>query len=309
MSPREKGSMTTPTAWLEKLKKLRVDRATGDPAPHKPLLVLVLLQTFEQGLPSSDLLLLTPELAFRFSTFWTVVAHRRKQAPDVRLPFHHLQSDGVWTSLDDKGEPAAGPRDTRAARLAPAFLAVASDPDWRDRARRLLISHYFRPTEQLALGSMLGLDLPAVGEEETTREASESAREKGRQARFRLSVVAAYNYTCALTGYRLTTISGAAIVDAAHIHQFAHSRNNDADNGLALCKNAHWLFDNGLWTVAADHTVIVAISEFSEDNPDQKSLKDYHGVRLRLPGDSRLWPSPAHLNWHRQHRFRGRLNA
>jgi putative restriction endonuclease len=301
--------MTTPAAWLEKLKKLKVDRATGDPAPHKPLLLLVVLETFEQGPRMSDLLPLTPELAFRFSNFWAVVAHRRKQPPDVRMPFHHLQSDGAWASLDEKGGPAAGPRQTRSARLAPAFLAAASEPEWRDRARRLLISHYFRPAEQLALGSMLGLDLPAVEEEEATAEASEAAREKGLAARFRLSVVAAYNYTCALTGYRLTTISGAAIVDAAHIHQFAHSRNNDADNGLALCKNAHWLFDNGLWTVAADYTVLVALSDFSEDSPDQKSLKDYHGQRLRLPGDSRLWPNPTHLSWHRHHRFRGRPNA
>jgi putative restriction endonuclease len=39
--------------------------------------------------------------------------------------------------------------------------------------------------------------------------------------------VAAYNYTCALTRYRLTTIAGGSIVDAAHIHQFSDSRNND----------------------------------------------------------------------------------
>jgi putative restriction endonuclease len=67
-----------------------------------------------------------------------------------------------------------------------------------------------------------------------------------REARFRRNVVAAYNYTCALTGYRLTTISAGCIVDAAHIHQFASSRNNDPRNGLALWKNAHWFFDTGL---------------------------------------------------------------
>jgi putative restriction endonuclease len=76
---------------------------------------------------------------------------------------------------------------------------------------------------------------------------------QGREARFRLNIVAAYNYTCALTRYRLTTIAGGSIVDAAHIHQFSDSRNNDPRNGLALCKNAHWLFDNGLWTLT-DHT-------------------------------------------------------
>src|SRR6266540_2520352 len=32
--------------------------------------------------------------------------------------------------------------------------------------------------------------------------------------------------------------------------KFADSRNNDPCNGIALCKNAHWLFDQGLWTIS-----------------------------------------------------------
>ena len=54
-----------------------------------------------------------------------------------------------------------------------------------------------------------------------------------REARFRIAIVAAYNYTCALTGYRLTTITAGSIVDAAHIHQFANSQNNDPQNDHA----------------------------------------------------------------------------
>ena len=79
------------------------------------------------------------------------------------------------------------------------------------------------------------------------------ARERGREARFRLTVVPAYNYTCALTGYRLTTVGSGSIVDAAHIHQFSDSRNNHPQNGIALCENAHWLFDQGLWSLTDDY--------------------------------------------------------
>jgi putative restriction endonuclease len=32
------------------LARLKVDRASGDPAPHKPLLLLVVLDLAEQGL-------------------------------------------------------------------------------------------------------------------------------------------------------------------------------------------------------------------------------------------------------------------
>jgi putative restriction endonuclease len=48
---------------------LRFDRASGDPAPHKPLLLLVVLEMDEQGLLPNEVLPLTPELAFRFCTY------------------------------------------------------------------------------------------------------------------------------------------------------------------------------------------------------------------------------------------------
>src|SRR5579871_5611934 len=99
-----------------------------------------------------------------------------------------------------------------------------------------------------------------------------------------------------LTGYRLMTLSSGTIVDAAHIHQFARSRNNEIQNGLALCKNAHWLFDNGLWTFSDDYSGIVARDQFSEDSPEQTGLRDYHGAKLRLPSEASLWPHPTHLS-------------
>src|SRR6266446_9721920 len=96
--------------WLAKLVHLRIDRARGDPAPHKPLLLLVILELAEQGLLPEDLLPLSPELAFRFFTFWNVVAHRRTRPPDVRLPFHYLQSDGLWSALGEDGKPSPNSR-------------------------------------------------------------------------------------------------------------------------------------------------------------------------------------------------------
>src|SRR5881227_2674925 len=47
--------MATAGEWLGKLANLKVDRARGDPAPHKPLLVLVLLQMAEEGQLSTSL--------------------------------------------------------------------------------------------------------------------------------------------------------------------------------------------------------------------------------------------------------------
>jgi putative restriction endonuclease len=180
-------------------------------------------------------------------------------------------------------------------------LAFANDPQWRDKARRLLVAKYFRPNERVALYCLLGLPIPTG--DEVTRDAAlgstTDAKKQGREARFRLNVVAAYDYACALTGYRLTTITAGSIVDAAHVHQFADSRNNDPRNGIALSKNAHWLFDNGLWTLTDDYKVIIAVGRFSEDSPDQKSLLQYHGqcilhVRAKR-GSAKVVPAPCPL--------------
>jgi putative restriction endonuclease len=293
--------------WLAKVAKLRVYKARGGPAPHKPLLLLVILEMAEQGLLPEDLLPLTPELAFRFYSYWNIVARRRNQRPDVRFPFHHLQSDGFWSALGEDGMPSPDDRWTRSARLVPGFVHATQDAAFREKARRILIAKYFQPEERVALCAMVGLPVPK--EDEVARDAAyastEEARKTGREARFRLNVVAAYNYTCVLTGYRLTTISAGSIVEAAHIHPFAHSRNNDTRNGLALCRNAHWLFDNGLWSLTDDYKILVATDRFVEHSPDQKPLSAYQGQRVFLPAEPTLWPDPVHLAWHRKHRFAG----
>jgi putative restriction endonuclease len=97
---------------------------------------------------------------------------------------------------------------------------------------------YFLPEEKVALYSMLKLKPSAseIREGETTYKTSVKT---GRDARFRIEVVPlAYRHTCTLTGYRMTTLGMESIVDAAHIHEFRDSRNNDPRNGIALSKNA-----------------------------------------------------------------------
>ena len=291
--------------WLGKLSKLRVDRASGDPAPHKPLLLLVIFDLAQEGLLPPKTLPLTPNLASRFMSYSTVVANRRPQRLDVRYPFHHLGSDGVWTPLDENCDKSDDRKRTRYAELPFDFVLFATDPACRDKARNLLIAKYFRPSERIALYELIGLPVPNAIEIEQNAayKSAEDAMQVGREAKFRIHILAAYDYTCALTGYRLATISGTGIVDAAHIHQFADSRNNELGNGIALCKNAHWLFDTGLWAISEDFRVVVASSRFDESGKPDLLLGSYQGTRLCLPDDRTLWPSPVHLAWHRRQKF------
>lgn len=294
--------MDSQTRWLSTLGKLRVNRSQGL-APHKPLLLLVVLEMIENGDLQSPLLMLTPELAFRFSQFGTIVAHRRTQRMDIRLPFYHLSSDGVWSAFTKDGTESLDPKATQFVQINEEFYTLSQAAEFRSMARGVLIRSYFEPTEQVALASLVNLAITDLANTNSTVCESESSYQSGRDVRFRLDIVAAYNYTCALTGYRVTTIDGASIIDAAHIHQFSESRNNDPKNGIALCKNAHWMFDQGLWSLDDDYRVIVAHSAFDEDTRDQKSMRDFHGLRIALPSNAKLWPDPQHLAWHREYKF------
>ena len=294
--------------WLHELSTLRIDRARGNPAPHKPILLLVILEMAERGEITDRDVVLSPDLAFRFSAYWSIVANRRTQSPEVRLPFHHLASSGIWQPLMSNGEPSPDKKLTTRVRLALGFFKCLADPMFRDQARRVLIETepYFLPAERTALYAMIHMN-PQEDEVREEKEVYQKIVEKGREARFRIDVVVlAYKHTCALTGYRLTTLEMESIVDAAHIHEFRDSRNNDPRNGLALSKNAHWMFDHGLWSIADDHRVLIHREKFIEDGVSGQRLADFDGRRIFLPSDPKYWPEYTHLEWHRwRHGFSG----
>jgi putative restriction endonuclease len=291
--------------WLARLGSLRVDRSTGDPAPHKPLLILALLDLAEEGRLPHGVLALTPELAFRFATYWTIVTERRPQRPDIRLPFHHLSTDGFWSALDRTGAPSAHRNLTQMVDIVSGFIDFANDPASRDRARRLLIAQYFTPHERISLYTMVGLEVPDT--EQIQRDITLGAavdEVRGRVARFRIHVTSTYQFTCALTARRLFTIDATSLVQAAHVHAFSAGGSNDVDNGLALSQDSHWSFDEGLWTLTDDYRVMVAIDQYSEEVPEGKLLQQYHGQPIKLPTDRRHWPNVLNIRWHREHVFR-----
>ena len=287
--------------WLKVISNLRVDRK-GTIAPHKPLLLLVLVDLAEQGKLTDKILPLTGDLVCRFLVYWKVVAERRPQRPDIHLPFYHMRSDGCWTPLDENGRPTLERRRAVTAILDDTFLACLNDPEFQRQMRRLLIAKYFAgPGERTSLYQLVGLTVPPETIVREDARLYEAARERGREGRFRLSVVPAYDYTCALTHYRLVTVDSGSIVDAAHIHQFADSRNNHPRNGIALCKNAHWMFDEGLWSLDDDYRVLIDAKRFDESGLDALLLATKANTRIFLPADRNYWPDKAHLAWHRKH--------
>lgn len=305
--------------WLQRLRKLRVDRASKTPAPHKPLLLLAILDFVENGEITTPQVGLTPELAFRFLGYWEVVGARGRSVGRVELPFFHLQSDGIFRHVAHAGLDAAltSIRPTSIELLnrvishavipGDLFLLML-DRQSRDTMRQILINgDWFIPEEQEKLRAILGLDGASSAQVPgSTPSAVPKEVCQGRDIRFRLQIVPMYGYTCLLCGMKMLLPSGTTLVEAAHIHQFSHSNNDDITNGMALCRNHHWAFDQGLWTLGSDYEVIVATEAFTEEAPNQTLLGAYHLHRVDL---SRLAPEhrpmQKHLDWHRKNRYLG----
>lgn len=289
------------TKWLERLSTLRVDPASGI-APHKPLLLLVVCDLAEEGKLTGALLRRDGDLAFRFSSYWTIVADRRRTKPDLRLPFYHLKTSGAWQPLDASGNPAPSREIAVLAQLDVSFLLCLSDPAFRALARRTLIAKYFEPHERAALYDLCELEAPPedIIAADATRFLPSEESKKKRDAKFSVRVLPAYDYTCALTRYRMIAVNGTTALDAAHIHQFKQGGECHPTNGIALSKTAHWLFDRGFWSISDDYRILVASGKFEEAGEESQLLKLRDQTVLLLPTSSHFLPARECLLWHRE---------
>jgi putative restriction endonuclease len=184
------------------------------------------------------------------------------------------------------------------------------DPSFRQEARRRIVATYFPSGEQVALYAALGMPVPSSDELTAVRQdqaAYKAQLSRGRDARFKVSVISGYHFTCALTGYRLIASKSTYVpLEAAHIHAHARKGPDSPDNGLALTPTAHDLFDAGLWTVDNHLRIHVAQSDIAESilpGGSHFKLSDLHGRPLSFAPQASLRPDPRHLAWHRQEVF------
>lgn len=295
--------------WLGKFTKLNSASGRGDcrgKAPHKALLLLCLLDMVESGEHPSRAFTRSPGLVLRFRSYGSIVTDRWPTRLDIRLPFFYLSSQGFWEPLDAEMRMAKSMETCAVCEMSAGLFELLSDAGFRLKARMVLITKYFEPAEQAALFESLGIqhcESTVTSANRVLEEADESAKRKGRSARFAVKVCSEYRFTCALTGYRCITGDGATIVDAAHIEAWSETQNDDPQNGLALSKNAHWMFDEGLWSVDENWRVVVNAKGFTEHGPEALTLATYRGRHLQFDPASKLRPQIDYLRRHHQRYF------
>jgi putative restriction endonuclease len=113
------------------------------------------------------------------------------------------------------------------------------------------------------------------------------------QAEFRDCVLSVYGHQCAFTG-----VSVPEVLEAAHIQPYINELSNHVQNGLALRKDLHALFDAGL--IAVDNRFQIEISPLLKSN----AYQSLHGQTILVPKDVRQHPSTEALLYHRKWCFR-----
>ncbi len=123
-----------------------------------------------------------------------------------------------------------------------------------------------------------------------------------RERSFARQVKRAYAARCAMSGLSLRNGGGRPEVEAAHIRPVEQSGPDTVWNGLALSGTLHWMFDRGLLSVDADHSILIARDSLASEVVDRLLTPDR---RLIVPQDPWLQPHPAYLAWHRNSCFKG----
>jgi putative restriction endonuclease len=317
------------TQQFEQLRKdknqNRYPEITKHAAPHKPLLLLSVLDRFAEGTIEANEIRLDPGLFDLFNDYWDLVMPDEWRS-NIALPFYHLSSEDFWHLIPQPGSEnviEAGRRlrtirklkdHTRGARLDEDLHALLGDEQPRDILRTTLIESHFAESVHAHLAQQSTIHVEAFeyrrkllrqARNETGDEAgapsdvSEPARDQG----FRQAVVGAYDHRCALSGIRILTADHHTAVEAAHIKPWSVSQNDDPRNGLALSKLCHWAFEEGLLTVTPEYTILTS-PELTAPYNTTGTLDTLDGRSPHLPAEDALWPDPEYLAWHRDKKFR-----
>lgn len=313
--------------YVRLFSRLNTDRSrwkdfnvTRERAPHKPLLLLAIIEQVKQGMINANLIAITPDLIESFRLYWY-----RIMPPDrlalIALPFFHLKSDGFWELIPQQGKETnlASQKQMRSvtglqelalgARLDDALFALLQDASSRDVLTLTLLKVYFSDEAQKALLEQEQINVEAfqysqkllkryAAEDQAAQEQSEPVRTQG----FRRAIVTAYEHRCAMSGIRIITPDGQSAVEAAHIVPWRISHNDDPTNGLALSPLYHWAFDRGLISVDQDYRVVLS-KHLRRDRNIAGDLLAFDQRELILPADEAFYPDLEALEYHRNKIF------
>ena len=310
--------------YLKCFDKLRRDRKNGG-APHKPIMLISLIQAFQQNFLTSNEIPVIPELVGLFKSNWNNLVETNHQCL-FTLPFYHMSSEPFWQLIPNVGcelwvKSKSSMRSfsnlttaIKFAQIDEELLMIIKDEHSSNVLIQSVLEKYF-PNSKSNFSSGESNYINDI-ENQIIKEPKEDYKKRLLTIReqldndafqeeifirsnvFKKEIPKVYNYTCCISGLRIDAIANISMIDACHIIPFSESYNDTITNGIALCPNLHRAFDRGLISISDNYKVIMS-NDFSEIAETNYSLKQFEGREILLPSNDNYLPSLESLKYHR----------
>ncbi|MDF7826487.1 HNH endonuclease [Pontiellaceae bacterium B12227] len=300
--------------YIDELCSLRMNPnpVSGQKSPHKPAMLLAIIDLISSGAVSVNHFEYGPELLEHFRLYFDAVKTDADSFTPLN-PFWHLKTSSFWhhtivSGKEDAYRHMGRPRGPNVmgevvtgVELDDELFSLFLNPDTRAEIREALIARYF-PQQHEALVAIaqqeeaVGVYAEAMqglveGRVSETPDISGPARDLA----FARIVKRAYHHQCAACGLRVF-FQGFSLVDAAHIIPFSISHDDDPRNGMSLCKNHHWAMDQELIFPCADNKWRVH-NDLDDRVDAQRSLIALDGKSILLPDQPKYAPRQDVLAW------------
>jgi len=314
--------------YLKAFQNLHIDRAHGI-APHKPILLLSVLQAYHNNQIQNQRIYITPELVALFKSNWSHLVTSKRHDCRFALPFYYLTSEKFWKLIPKAGfenmlKFKASMRSFANLNAAIDFAIIEDDlfllikeKTSNSILKQCLLDTYFLATkdnfsysngdQQIILDDIEGriLHEDAAEYRKEIEKLMEQQKEEElflRGSLFKREIPRIYNNTCCISGMKIDATISVSMVDSCHIVPFSESHDDTITNGIALCPNLHRAFDRGLIGIDNDYRVIVSTA-FREEESDY-SIKIFENQQIALPNLEKFYPSLANLQWHKENTFK-----
>lgn len=284
----------------QKFDTLRQWGSGGERAPHKPLLVLYAIGKLLRG--EDRLISYTDDIEEKLKNLLKEFGPRRDNY-NPQFPFWRLRNDEVWevTDADKIRETASGDAyitDLRNYNVSGGFNEAICEQLQNDLdltveiIHRLLDAHFPASFHEDILQAV-GIELPLQAFEPKTRPSN-----------FRIDILRAYEYKCAVCGFDVKLGDLPIALEASYIKWQEAGGPDTEVNGLALCSLHHKLFDRGAFTLSKQRQILVS-DDAHGTTGFQEWLMDFHGQKIKLPQRRSYYPEEEFIGWHVREVFKG----
>jgi putative restriction endonuclease len=331
--------------YCQRFLELNVSRTKKGEAPYQPILILSVIELIAQGFIKDNHIFITEELRNTFNRYRNILSPDKTFDSSLSMPFFHLQNEEqqFWY-LDPKPEYYSSVQINKKetnekirksiiqlkkyinyAYIDRELFSLIQDDDSRQELVDTLLEKWFLLSEDRigdilkanqAFQDYIKKEIEKLGKSERQRKGKEQkfylSNSAARNPVFRRAVAGIYDYRCAFCRLKVNNSSNPVmqnIVEGAHIKPFAIFFNNEITNGISFCRNHHWAFDKGLFSIDDKYKIIVS-RNCQEDSPNAKrKMQDFHDEPILLP-DSKKYDPEKHnpnskaLEWHRENRFK-----